>query len=307
VPAAARVVVRATAAPRWPLRLPGPGTDGVLRRRPRAWPALERLLHVDGAPVVVGVEQPAAGRLDFDAAGPTEEHAARAIARMRFALGVDDDLRDFHARFRDDPLIGPSVRADPGLRVTRTPDPFQALVWAICEQLIEYRRAVGIERSILRAWGRTDPETGLRDLPSAATLAGLAPAQLQAHDLSGGRARALVRAAHEVARGRVVLDPGSPEVEHGWRRLRTIPGIGAWTVEVLALHGQGRHDQLPAGDLAYLKLVGRLQTGDPRARVLEEDVRAFFAPYAPYGGLAGAHALRGAGRRGMGVALRGAA
>ena len=25
---------------------------------------------------------------------------------MRFALGVDDDLRPFHERFRDDPLIG---------------------------------------------------------------------------------------------------------------------------------------------------------------------------------------------------------
>ena len=30
---------------------------------------------------------------------------------------------------------------------------------------------------------------------------------------------------------------------------------------------------------AYLKLVGRLQTGNPRARADEEEVRAFFAPY----------------------------
>ena len=47
------------------------------------------------------------------------------------------------------------------------------------------------------------------------------------------------------------------EHEPGWRRLRAIPGIGSWTVEMLALRGQGRHDQLPAGDLGLLKLVGR--------------------------------------------------
>jgi 3-methyladenine DNA glycosylase/8-oxoguanine DNA glycosylase len=65
---------------------------------------------------------------------------------------------------------------------------------------------------------------------------------------------------------------------------------------MLALTGQGRLDQLPAGDLAYLKLVGRLQSGgDPRARATEEEVMELFAPYAPWAGLAGLHALRAQG------------
>ena len=63
----------------------------------------------------------------------------------------------------------------------------------------------------------------------------------------------------------------------------------------MALTGQGRLDQLPAGDLGYLKLVGRLISGDPRARVTEQDVERFFAPYAPWAGLAGLHALYAAG------------
>ncbi|HVS28453.1 MAG TPA: hypothetical protein VHE14_02815, partial [Solirubrobacteraceae bacterium] len=69
-------------------------------------------------------------------------------------------------------------------------------------------------------------------------------------------------------------------------------GIGAWTIEKLALHGQGRMDQIPAGDLAFLKLVGRIRSGgDPWARATEDEVREFFEPYAPWAGLAGAHAL----------------
>ena len=65
---------------------------------------------------------------------------------------------------------------------------------------------------------------------------------------------------------------------------------------MLGLTGQGRLDQLPAGDLAYRKLVGRLRNaGDPWARATEEEVGEVFAPYAPYAGLAGLHALRAGG------------
>ena len=104
----------------------------------------------------------------------------------------------------------------------------------------------------------------------------------------------MIRAAREVS-GRVDLALEAPDHERGWRRLRAIRGIGAWTVQMLALTGQGRLDQLPAGDLAYVKLVGRLLTGDPYGRADEAQVREFFAPYAPWAGLAGLYALRSGG------------
>ena len=55
---------------------------------------------------------------------------------------------------------------------------------------------------------------------------------------------------------------------------------------MLALYGLGRLDVVPAGDLGYLKLVGRLRTGNPRAIADEDEVRGFFSAYAPYAGLA---------------------
>jgi 3-methyladenine DNA glycosylase/8-oxoguanine DNA glycosylase len=277
--------------PRWPFRLPGyGGRDGILRA---GGGALTRLLHVDDEPAVVRVRQPARERVLFTASAADRATAEEAIARMRFALAVDDDLRPFYERFRFDPLLGRAVRAQPRLRVRRRPEPFEALAWAICEQLIEAERAAAIQRRIVRRWGRRCEFNDLRDAPAPARLAGVAPAELQSLDLAAGRALALRRAAREVAAGRVDLRASGHE--RGWRRLRAIPGIGAWTVESLALHGQGRYDQLPAGDLAYIKLVGRLRTGNPRARAEESEVREFFAPYAPWAGLVGAHLL--AGRR----------
>jgi 3-methyladenine DNA glycosylase/8-oxoguanine DNA glycosylase len=276
--------------PPWPFRLPRGGPDGVARREGAV---LERLVHVDGARAHVRVSQPQAARVVFAARAAQADVAHEAIARMRLAVGVDDDLRPFHEAFRDDPLIGRSVCARPELRIGRRPEPFEALAWAICEQLIEYERAAAIERRVVAALGRRwvgwdGAESRLRDLPAASVLAGTSPALLQSFDLAGGRALALVRVAREVARGRVDLH--SPDHERGWRRLRAIPGIGSWTVEMLALHGQGRHDQLPAGDLGLLKLVGRLLGGgDPGARAEEAQVREFFAPYGEWAGLAWAH------------------
>lgn len=251
---------------------------------------MHRLVHDAEQPVLVRVAQLSSGRVLFGAQAGHRDVAERAIGRMRGALGVDQDLEAFHRRFRGDPLIGRATRADPGLRVRAHPDSFQALAWAICEQLIEYERAATIQRRLVAAFGRCCPHSGLRDAPSAAKLAAQAPALLQSYDLSGSRAMALVRVAREVAAGRI--DLSDPDHERGWRRLRTIRGVGSWTVQMLALTGQGRLDQLPAGDLAYRKLVGRLTTGDPFARASEQEVEEFFAPYAPWAGLAGAYALQ---------------
>jgi 3-methyladenine DNA glycosylase/8-oxoguanine DNA glycosylase len=265
--------------------------DGVLRHRGGV---LARLLHYgEGEPVVVRIAQTCPESVLFGAQARTERAARHGIERMRFALGVDDDLEAFRRRFARDPLIGRSVRERPWLRVGRRPEPWEALAWAVCEQLIEYERAAGIERRIVaclgrRGGGESGWGEGLRDLPTPATLAGTAPALLESFDLAGVRALTLVRVAREVARGRIDLH--SADHERGWKRLKAIPGIGAWTVEMLGLCGQGRHDQLPAGDVGLLKLVGRrLSGGDPRARAEEHQVREYFAPYGEWGGLAAVH------------------
>jgi 3-methyladenine DNA glycosylase/8-oxoguanine DNA glycosylase len=289
------VEVRREVRPGWPFALPlRSGLDGLTRARGGV---LHRLVHAGELPVLVRVAQISADRVLFGARADDRDAAEWGIERMRLALGIDQDLAGFYERFRFDPLIGRSVRSTPGLRASGKPDPFEALAWAICEQLIEFGRAAAIQRRLISRLGRRCEWAGAshRDSPSAAVLAVQAPALLESMDLSAGRAVALVRAAREVASGRVDLfDTSAPE--RGWRRLRAIPGVGSWTIQMLAFTGQGRLDQLPAGDLAYVKLVGRLRSGgDPRVRATEEEVNEFFAPYGSWAGLAGLHALRAVG------------
>jgi 3-methyladenine DNA glycosylase/8-oxoguanine DNA glycosylase len=300
-----REEARRTFTPSWPYRLPaGGGPDGVSRVRGGAW---ERLLTVAGRSVLVRAWQQRRrdGRVEI-AAIPVPEHWRRqgperlparreeleiAVERARHALAIGDDLGPFYASVRSDPLLGPAVRARPWTRPRRCPWPWEALAWAITEQLIEVERAIGIQRRIVRRWGDAIEVPGERrllyDVPHATTIAACAPAELAALDLAPKRATAMIEVAREVAAGR--CDPGDPA---GDRRLLGISDIGPWTIQILGLRGRGDHDALPAGDLAYLKLVGHLSGEGRRATV--EEVERHFAPYAPFRALAGLFALIGA-------------
>jgi DNA-3-methyladenine glycosylase II len=246
--------------------------------------ALVRVVHAEGEASVVRAWV-AGGRVRLRGEGPSRPCALAALERMRFALGTDHDLREFHRRFRWDPLIGPVIRRRPWLRPRRRPEPFEALAWAVCEQLIESGRAARIQRQIVRRLGWRSGCGGFRAPPSAERLARCAPVELDACGLVPKRSIALIRAAREVASGRADLTRHEPS----WRRLLAIPNIGNWTIEMLAFEGQGRDDMLPALDLAYVKLVGELAGLGRRAT--EDEVREFFSPYEEFSALAGLYSL----------------
>jgi 3-methyladenine DNA glycosylase/8-oxoguanine DNA glycosylase len=297
-------VAEAEVRPPSPYRLPRGSADRTLRVRGGV---ATRLLHVDGCPVLVRAWQPARGRVRFRAeaieperiarpaialppcpgpAGP--EQLERAIKRMRCALWVDVDLAEFHRRFRRDRLIGPLIRRMPDFRPQGRPWPWEALAAAVVGQLIEAQRAALIERRIAGRWGSRlgDGRAALRDVPGPTAIAGRAPAELEAMDLVGKRATALRRLARDVAAGRCQIEDPA-----GDRRLLAMPQIGPWTVQCLGLFGRNELDSLPAGDLGYIKLVGRLRGEGRRATIPE--VEEFYAPYEPYRGLVGALSLAG--------------
>ena len=82
-------------------------------------------------------------------------------------------------------------------------------------------------------------------------------------DLAAETRRGPAPGRQVAAGGRCRLDPGAD------RRLLAIPEIGPWTVQCLGLFGRGEPDSLPAGDLGYIKLVGRLAGLGRRATIAE--------------------------------------
>jgi 3-methyladenine DNA glycosylase/8-oxoguanine DNA glycosylase len=296
--------VEAEVRPPSPYRLPRGSADRTLRVRGGV---ATRLLHVDGSPVLVRAWQPARDRVRFraEAVDPAQvsrpkieavasdrpaqqQQLEEAILRMRCALWVDADLSDFYRRFRRDRLVGPLIRRMPHFRPQGRPWAWEALAAAVVGQLIEAQRAALIERRIAGRWGPRlgEGRSALRDVPGPTAIAGRAPAELEAMELVGKRALALRRLARDVVAGRCRIE--SPEYD---RRLLAMSQIGPWTVQCLGLFGRNEVDSLPAGDLGYIKLVGRLAGLGRRATIPE--VEEFYAPYEPYRGLVGALTLSG--------------
>jgi DNA-3-methyladenine glycosylase II len=267
--------------PPWPYRLPrGGGGDAVMRVRRGV---ATRFLHVDGRPVVVRAAQRRDGTVLMRAEAEAAADRERAVERMRFALGVDDDYREVYEQFRADRLLGSAIRRRPWHRPRRRPWAWEALAWSITKQLIESGRAAAIQRRMVFRWGarRVDADgLTLRDVPTPELIAGRSPAELAAKDLAADRALAMIRVAREVVGGRV--DPARSADD---RRLLAIREIGPWTIQCLGLYGRGEPDSLPAGDLGYIKLVGHLAGLGRRATI--EEVEEFFRPYEPFRGLAG--------------------
>lgn len=204
---------------------------------------------------------------------PDEE----ALALLRFCLALDADTTEFARRFRNDPLLGPSVRRLHGLRPLRRATVAHALLRAVCGQLIEARRALAIERAVLRAVG--DPA------PTRESIAALSPAGLRRLGLATHRASTLVRLCRaldlEGLRGR--------PLEAVAARLLRERGLGPWSLGVIALEGLGSFRYGLVGDLGLVKLCSAL-----RGRWVELDETAgLLAPYGEWAGLACLYLRRG--------------
>jgi 3-methyladenine DNA glycosylase/8-oxoguanine DNA glycosylase len=210
----------------------------------------------------------------------------RAIERLRWMLALDDDHSEFLRRFKHDRLLRGPITHMQGKRVLRVDSVAQALLRALCGQLIESRRARAIERRIIRQFS---PRVGdLHAAPTTELLAGVAPVQYRAHGLHARRGATLVRVCRALELERL---HGLP-IQAVEQRLVRERGLGPWSLGVVALEGLGRVDRGLVGDLGLVKLAialeGRWVEGHETAALLE--------PYEEWAGLASVYLMAGFAR-----------
>jgi DNA-3-methyladenine glycosylase II len=209
-----------------------------------------------------------------------------AVERLRFVLGLEDDHSEFLRRFADDPLLGEAIRQLRGLRPLRVPTVAGALLRALCGQLIQSNHARELERTIVRA---TSQRVGhLATPPTSTTLAARAPADLRRIGLHARRSATLVRLCRSLDLERL---RGVP-IDAVAARLLREPGIGPWSLGVIALEGLGSYERGLVGDLGLLKLCKALH-----GRWVEtEETAELLEPYGEWQGLASVYLLRGFAR-----------
>jgi AraC family transcriptional regulator of adaptative response / DNA-3-methyladenine glycosylase II len=256
----------------------------------RALPGVERVdgagyartLELASGPAVLRVRRPVSqGEPQLRTTGAVSQERPAVVGRFRRVFDVDVDTADVARVLRRDPLLAPLVRRHPGLRIPGAWDAFECAVRALLGQQVSV--AAGrtfVARLVARAGTRlARPVHGLTHVFPAPSA--VAAADLAGVGLTTARAETLRGLARALADRRLSLDGPPREVIAG---LVTLPGIGDWTAQYVALRALGDRDAFPAADLVLRRVAAG--GGPPLSvRALAERAEA----WRPYRGYATIH------------------
>jgi len=213
--------------------------------------------------------------------------SAAAAEKLRWMLALDDDHSEFLRRIADDALLGRASKHLRGLRPVRTATVAQALLRAVCGQLVDWKTGRTLERRVIRAVSPPD-EDGLSEAPTCEGLAAVAPFELRRLGLHERRGAAVVRLCRGLELERLHEQPTAAVV----RRIERERGLGPWSAGVVCLEGLGRYEHGLVGDLGLVKLL-RAMRGRP---VETWETAELLEPYGEWAGLASVYLLAGFGR-----------
>jgi AraC family transcriptional regulator of adaptative response / DNA-3-methyladenine glycosylase II len=176
------------------------------------------------------------------------------IARSRWLLDLDADPVAIDRQLSVDESLAPLVAKSPGRRVPRCVDGAEMALRAVLGQQVSTAAAQTHAGRLVERHGEplSDPGGGLTHLfpvPSALRKAELA-IPTKRRDTFANLVRAL-------SSGDLELGPGSDR-EAAMNVLSTIPGVGPWTKQVIAMRALGDPDAFPETDLGVRHAAERL-------------------------------------------------
>ncbi len=177
------------------------------------------------------------------------------VERVRRMFDLDADRQAIADTLVLDEQIKPIVERLPGLPLAGSWDPFETAVRAIVGQQISVKAA----RTVLsRIVARCEPPSVknnadelIRFFPTAEALSA---AELTNVGMTGKRVATLKYFAQGVAAGDIQLAIGTERSEFV-RRMVSLPGIGPWTAQYIAMRALSDPDAFPAGDLGIAQAL----------------------------------------------------
>jgi AraC family transcriptional regulator, regulatory protein of adaptative response / DNA-3-methyladenine glycosylase II len=188
------------------------------------------------------------------------------IERIRAMFDLNADWTTIARALASDPALAQSLKTSPGLRVPGCWDGFEMGVRAILGQQITVAGATTLAGRLARQFGKLVPAAnGLTHVFPGAEI--LADAEIAGIGLPRARAETIRAFARAVLDQRISFE-GSLDGQEFLRRLRSIPGIGVWTAQYIAMRTLGDPDAFPSGDLGLLRKL-RLRSSSELERRAE--------------------------------------
>ncbi len=222
-------------------------------------------------------------------------------ARLRALFDLDARPDAVAAHLGRDRRLAAALRRHPGLRVPGAFDGFEAAVRVVLGQQVTVKAATTVSGRLVAALGEplATPFAGLTRLsPGPEAVAAAGEDRVAALGMPGARARTLLALGRAAADGSVSLERGAAPASLA--ALQALPGVGAWTAQVVAMRALGDPDAFPASDLAVLKALGTTSPREAEARSARWRPWRSYAVVHLWTGLAEAAGPLQGGRRGGG-------
>jgi AraC family transcriptional regulator of adaptative response / DNA-3-methyladenine glycosylase II len=202
-----------------------------------------------------------------------------AISRCRRLLDLDADPIAIDDLLGGDPVLAPAVAATPGRRVPRSVDGDEMAVRAVLGQQVSTAAARTHAARLVLSHGEVlpTPVGGLTHVwPATEALCEVDPDRLA---LPKARRATLTGLVAALASGAVDLQPGA-DWDRARAALQTLPGVGPWTIETIAMRALGDPDAFVATDLWVRVVAERL--GLPSGARLVAHAAAAWRPWRAY-------------------------
>ena len=212
----------------------------------------------------------------------------QVIHRVRALLDLDADPAAING------VLHASFPGADGLRVPGAVDGFELAVRAVLGQQVTVAAARTLARRLVERLGapiQTPWPQLTRLFPTPAALAGASGDALGQLGIVRQRQAAILALARAVADGRLQLHGGA-DVNATIRLLKTLPGIGDWTAQYIALRALRWPDAFPAGDVALQKALGVQALAHPARRA--EQASLAWKPWRSYAVIRAWSGLHGA-------------
>jgi AraC family transcriptional regulator of adaptative response / DNA-3-methyladenine glycosylase II len=219
--------------------------------------SLRRTLRLANGSGIVSLT-PADGHIACDLALDDIRDLPSAIARCRRLLDLDADPEAIAEALGTDPHLAESVRRTAGKRVPRGIDGPETALRIVLGQQVSTAAAATHAGRLAERLGLPidDPGGGLtRVFPDVKTIAALDPRDLA---LPRRRAECLIGLAAALAEGSVDLEAGA-DWDVARTQLAALPGIGPWTVELIAMRALGDPDAFCPTDLGIRRGAAALR------------------------------------------------
>jgi DNA-3-methyladenine glycosylase II len=200
---------------------------------------------------------------------------ADAEQTVRRMFSVDHDLKSFHARVADDPLMSRLEAAHRGLHLPRWATLFEALANSILLQQIATNVAWTFRRRVVERFGERLLVGGKEfyAFPRPSAIARASVDDLRALGLTNAKALSIVGAARAVDSGALDCEAlARADKEEIIARLSALRGVGRWTAEWVLMLYFGRTDVFAAADLFLRGAVVKYYNDGAPMR--EQEIRA---------------------------------